>query len=42
MIGCECPSSFVYYKYEYLSLAVPTGGVFLYNISLPVCIVKLW
>jgi hypothetical protein len=26
----------VHYKYEYLNLALQTGGVFLYNISLPI------
>jgi hypothetical protein len=31
-IGREYRSSFEYYKYEYLNLALPTGGVFLYNI----------
>jgi len=33
-------SSFVYYKYEYWNLVLKTGGVFLYNISLPIYIVK--
>ena len=34
MIGCEYPSSFVYYKYEYLNWALQTGGVFLiYDIT---------
>jgi len=40
MFGCEYPSSFVYYKCEYFNLALQTGGVFLYNISLPIYTVK--
>jgi len=32
MIGCEYSSFFMYYKYEYLNLALQTGGDFLYNI----------
>ena len=31
MIGCEYPSSFVYYKYEYLNMTLQIAGVFLYN-----------
>ena len=40
MIGCEYPSSFMYYKYEYLNLAPQTGGDFLHNVSLPIYVVK--
>jgi len=41
MVGCGYPSFFVYYKYEYLNLAVQTVGVFLYNIYLPLYVVKV-
>jgi len=40
MIGCEYLSSFVYYEYGYFNSALQTGGVFVYNISLPIYIVK--
>ena len=31
---------FVYYEYEYLNLDLQTGGFFLYNMKLPLYIVK--
>jgi hypothetical protein len=40
IIGCEYPSSFMYYKYERLNWSLQIDGVFLYNISLPIYIVK--
>ena len=40
MIGCGYQFFFVYYEHGYLNLDLQTGGVSLYNIQLPLYIVK--